>query len=144
MWENKRTSIETAFSITIVNMKYGHGKQHVLLYAVPAESDLPDLLPWKDKYLSRDSFVLVLGQSFTGPFTIDLTKIPHILLGGSTGSGKSVLLKLLLMQALQKGAVVNIADFKGGADFLPSGMKNAGCVLTSKVCSRCWICLFRR
>ena len=36
---------------------------------------------------------------------------------GSTGSGKSVLLKLLLMQALRKGAEVYIADFKGGVDF---------------------------
>ena len=42
-----------------------------------------------------------------------------ILLGGSTGSGKSVLLKLLLMQAIKKGAVVSIADFKGGVDFPP-------------------------
>ena len=46
-----------------------------------------------------------------------LAHIPHILLGGSTGSGKSVLLKLLLMQALYKGAEVYIADFKGGVDF---------------------------
>jgi len=46
---------------------------------------------------------------------------PHdcglILLGGSTGSGKSVLLKLLIMQCVKKGAVVCIADFKGGVDF---------------------------
>lgn len=30
-----------------------------------------------------------------------------------------MLLKLLLMQAVKKGAVVYIADFKGGVDFLP-------------------------
>lgn len=52
-----------------------------------------------------------------GPVTVDLTNIPHILLGGSTGSGKSVLLKLLLMQSLRKGATVYISDFKGGVDF---------------------------
>ena len=46
-----------------------------------------------------------------------MTRVPHILLGGSTGSGKSVLLKLLLMQSLRKGAEVCIADFKGGVDF---------------------------
>lgn len=61
------------------------------------------MLPWKDKYLSPDSFVLVLGESLTGPVTVNLANIPHILLGGSTGSGKSVLLKLLLMQAVEKG-----------------------------------------
>ena len=58
-----------------------------------------------------------MGESYTGPVTVNLAHIPHILLGGSTGSGKSVLLKLLLMQLLHKGAEVYIADFKGGVDF---------------------------
>lgn len=67
--------------------------------------------------MSRKSFELVLGEGITGPVTVNLAHVPHILLGGSTGSGKSVLLKLLLMQALHKGAEVYIADFKGGVDF---------------------------
>ena len=75
------------------------------------------MIQWQDKYLSQQSFVLSLGESFTGPVTVDLAKIPHILLGGATGSGKSVLLKLLLMQAKKKGTQVCIADFKGGVDF---------------------------
>ena len=75
------------------------------------------MLFWKESYLSPKSFVLVLGESYTGPVTVNLAHIPHILLGGSTGSGKSVLLKLLLLQALHKGAEVYIADFKGGVDF---------------------------
>ena len=87
------------------------------LNAVSAGDDLPEVLKWKDSYLSPKSFVLVLGESYTGPVTVNLAHIPHILLGGSTGSGKSVLLKLLLMQALRKGAEVYIADFKGGVDF---------------------------
>ena len=61
--------------------------------------------------------MLILGESLTGPVTVNLAHVPHILLGGSTGSGKSVLLKLLLMQSLHKGAEVYIADFKGGVDF---------------------------
>ena len=117
VWETKRTSIETALGVNIVKMQYARGKSRVLLHTVPAEADLPDLLPWKEKYLSPDSFVLTMGESLTGPVSVNLTKIPHILLGGSTGSGKSVLLKLLLMQAIRKGAVVYIADFKGGVDF---------------------------
>ena len=63
--------------------------------------------------------MLVLGESLLGPVKVNLAHIPHILLGGSTGSGKSILLKLLLMQALHKGAEIFIADFKGGVDFLP-------------------------
>ena len=49
--------------------------------------------------------------------SVDLSKISHILLGGSTGSGKSILLKVLLVQSLKKNAIVSIADFKGGVDF---------------------------
>ena len=116
-WEKKRLAIETALGITIVKLTYAKGKSRVLVYAVPAGDDLPEKLEWKDSYLSPDSFVLTLGKSYTGPVTVNLAHIPHILLGGSTGSGKSVLLKLLLMQTLRKGAEVYIADFKGGVDF---------------------------
>ena len=119
VWEDRRGAIEAALDITIVKLSYGRSKSQVLLHAVPARCDLPAVLPWEDKYLSPDSFVLSLGESQLGPVTVNLAHIPHILLGGSTGSGKSVLLKLLLMQALRKGAVVCIADFKGGVDFPP-------------------------
>ena len=116
-WEDKRARVETALNITIAKMAWGEGRKIIRVYAVPAESDFPALLRWKDKYLSPDSFVLVLGESLTGPVTVNLAHVPHILLGGSTGSGKSVLLKLLLMQSLRKEAEVYIADFKGGVDF---------------------------
>ena len=119
VWKDKQAAIETALDITIVKMKNGSGKSRVLIHAVPAVSDLPDMIKWKDKFLSQQSFILNLGESFTGPVTVDLARVPHILLGGATGSGKSVLLKLLLMQANKKGANVCIADFKGGVDFPP-------------------------
>lgn len=116
-WEDKQARIETALDITIAKMTWAEGRKLIRVYAVPAKSDFPALLPWKDKYLSPECFVLVLGESLTGAVTVNLANIPHILLGGSTGSGKSVLLKLLLMQSLRKGAEVYIADFKGGVDF---------------------------
>lgn len=117
VWKDKQAAIETALDITIFKIKNESGKSRVRLYVVPAVSDLPGMIQWQDEYLSQQSFVLSLGESFTGPVTVDLAKIPHILLGGATGSGKSVLLKLLLMQARKKGAEVCIADFKGGVDF---------------------------
>ena len=116
-WEKKRPAIETALGITITKLAYAKSKSCVLVYAVSAGDDLPEVLKWEDGYLSPKNFVLVLGESYTGPVTVNLANIPHILLGGSTGSGKSVLLKLLLMQTIKKGAVVCVADFKGGADF---------------------------
>ena len=106
---------EDKYDVIFVVLRYT--QLDAILDAVSAGDDLPEVLKWKDSYLSPKSFVLVLGESYTGPVTVNLAHIPHILLGGSTGSGKSVLLKLLLMQALHKGAEVYIADFKGGVDF---------------------------
>ena len=116
-WQDKQAKIETILNITIADLRYSRGKHHVCIYAVPAESDLPEKLKWKEEYLLKESFALLLGEGFTGPVSVNLTYTPHVLLGGSTGSGKSVLLKLLLMQALRKGAEVYISDFKGGVDF---------------------------
>ena len=116
-WQDKQGQVEAALDVAIVNIKTKHSKRRVLLYTVPAKDDLPGVIAWKDRFLSENSFVLTLGESIMGVVTVDLARIPHILLGGSTGSGKSVLLKLLLMQALRKGAEVYISDFKGGVDF---------------------------
>ena len=106
---------EDKYDVIFVVLRYT--QLDAILDTVSAGDDLPEVLKWKDSYLSPKSFVLTLGKSYTGPVTVNLAHIPHILLGGSTGSGKSVLLKLLLMQALHKDAEVYIADFKGGVDF---------------------------
>lgn len=51
------------------------------------------------------------------PISVSLNNYPHILIGGATGSGKTLLLKLMLMQCINNGFTVNIIDFKGGIDF---------------------------
>lgn len=116
-WEKRQAAIETALGVTIVKLTYARAKAVYWCMPFLREMIWPEKLEWKDSYLSPDSFVLTLGKGYTGPVTVNLAHIPHILLGGSTGSGKSVLLKLLLMQALHKDAEVYIADFKGGVDY---------------------------
>ena len=116
-WENKREKLEAALDIFAVKITAGKTKRHILLYMVAANSGLPQMIYWDDRYLSSDSVSLVLGESLLGRVLVNLSKIPHILLGGSTGSGKSVLLKLLLMQCIKKNMVVFVADLKGGVDF---------------------------
>ena len=118
-WTDKQEKIETALGVHIIKVEEGKNKKQLCVYTVSGDCRLPQTIEWKGSYLSGKDFELVLGQSMVGKVTVDLAKIPHILLGGSTGSGKSVLLKLLLMQSLKKGAAVYIADFKGGVDFSP-------------------------
>jgi len=96
-WQDKKERIETALNIHILKIAHGKNRKRILLHTVSGEQDLPDILYWKDAELSKKDFELILGQSFGGMVKVDLTKVPHILLGGSTGSGKSVRVKLRLM-----------------------------------------------
>lgn len=118
MWEEKKETLEAALNIFITKIKDGKDRRHVVIHAVPADMGLPDVAHWNPDYLNGlGDFALVLGQGLAGLVTVNLAVTPHVLIGGSTGSGKSILLKLLLMQSVQKGASVYIADFKGGIDF---------------------------
>lgn len=76
-----------------------------------------DMLLWKDEYLSDKDFEFVLGESYFGSESINISGTPHILIGGASGSGKSKLLKSILMQAKKKEAIVILADMKGGVDY---------------------------
>ena len=116
-WEKERGYIEAALNVNIVKIIEGRNKRRILLHVVPADNGLSDFIEWDDRYLTDDDSILILGKSQLGLESVDLSKIPHILLGGSTGSGKSILLKVLLVQSLKKNAIVSIADFKGGVDF---------------------------
>ena len=117
-WEKKKEYIESALNITILGLEYSKGKRKVILRFVNADGDFPTKICWNRQFLSNEDFVLTLGVGADSmPVQIDLNIIPMVLIGGSTGSGKTILLKLLLMQAINKGAEVFIADFKGGVDF---------------------------
>ncbi|WP_458407196.1 FtsK/SpoIIIE domain-containing protein [Anaerotignum sp.] len=118
-WQDGQESIETTLDVYVTKMKLGENKRRILLYTVAGDAGLPEVIYWKDEYLSEKDFELVLGYSFGERIKIDLTKVPHLLIGGSTGSGKSILLKCLLMQCVKKDAEVIISDFKGGVDFSP-------------------------
>jgi len=54
---------------------------------------------------SRSPVSLVLGKDISGnPVIVDLTKMPHLLVAGTTGSGKSVSLNAMLLSMLFKAS----------------------------------------
>lgn len=90
------------------------------LYTVPRDST-PSVIRWKDEYLSQGSgFVLTLGEGDMGKEKVNIATSPHLLIGGATGSGKTLLVKSVIMQCVKRGARVFIGDFKGGIDFPPA------------------------
>ena len=109
--------IETALNIKIVSEEFGRDMRHVIIKAVYAMNDKKNIIRWSDEYLSTKDFELVLGESYFGKESIDIAVTPHILIGGGSGSGKSKLLKLILIESIRKGAEVYLADFKGSIDY---------------------------
>ena len=118
-WTDNQDRIESALNIHIDEMREGDDCRVVIIRCVDGENRLSDYIEWSENLLSDENFEIVLGEGYSGRVSVNIAKIPHMLIGGSTGSGKSVLLKLVLMQCVKKGAKVYIADFKGGVDFPP-------------------------
>lgn len=109
--------LETALNMQILSIEQGKDKRHVMINGTLAENHLPDIAEWDDSYLCGEEFKLLIGISQFGKESIDINSTPHVLAGGGSGSGKSKLLKLLLMQCIKKNAVVKLCDFKGGVDY---------------------------
>lgn len=118
-WADNQNRIESALNIHIDEIYEGKNCRSVIVKCVDGENRLSDFIEWSENMLSKECFEIVLGEGYSGRVSVNISKIPHMLIGGSTGSGKSILLKLVLMQCVKKGAKVYIADFKGGVDFPP-------------------------
>lgn len=117
LWIDNQLQIESALNLLIASVHDGDDRRTILLECVLPNRAF-DIIRW-DNSLTHiaDDNLLVLGRGLTGDIVIDLNRTPHILIGGNTGSGKTVLLRCLLWQAIHQGDIVYIADFKGGVDF---------------------------
>lgn len=118
-FEEQRDRVEAALNAYIIKISVDRKTHHVIMEVVFGREVQPELPPWNSAYIPQQLTQFAMGVDLAGtPIIADLSKIPHVLIGGSTGSGKSYLLKLMLYQAVRKGYEVYIADFKGGLDFL--------------------------
>lgn len=125
-FEDHRDELESALNCRIVRFKEGKDKQHIILSVAPGDAKLPTKVPMTKDNLPLGKAVLSLGVALDGPVLVDLTKTPHMLIGGSTGSGKTFLVLSLIKQALDKAMQVYILDMKGGVDY-PRSWKGTRC-----------------
>lgn len=117
-WEENKARLETALNLYILEIREGASRREVVLLCAPGDVSLPTKILWKQEYLSAKDFELVLGEDPAGQVTIDLAKIPHLICAGCTGMGKSQMLLLMIVQSLEKGADVFLADLaKQGTDY---------------------------
>lgn len=118
--------IETAWNRRITRIETGPERNTVRIYLAPGDAVIPQRADWDDVYLDKRDFAFTLGICLDGLYSVDLNVAPHVLIAGSTGSGKTVLIKNIIHQALKKGAEVYLIDLKGGLDY-PEDWKNRDC-----------------
>lgn len=116
-WKKTIPALQTALDCTILSIKSGKSQKIVHLIFIPADMELPGMTPWKDAYMDSRGSYIVLGESTAGNVGFDLNSTPHSLFAGTTGSGKSVLLRSAVYQCLVKGHKVYLMDFKRGVEF---------------------------
>lgn len=117
-WKNKYRELETVLDCNIVKIENAKTtKQVIKLHTVPTDQGLKEYIPWSDEYIREEDFELVVGVAMLEDVVFDLNKVPHALIAGVTGSGKSVVLRCLLWQSIKKGAKIYMIDFKGGVEF---------------------------
>lgn len=116
-WKAAKARLETGFNCNILLIENTNNKQIVRIVTVPAECKIPTMLPWEDSLLPKKNGTITVGQSALETITFDLNRVPHVLVAGETGSGKSVILRTCLWQMINQGCKVYMIDFKGGVEF---------------------------
>lgn len=117
LWKDKTAALESAIDCNILDIYEGKNKRRIIVEAISSKVKLPDFVEWNDGICSDEEFKVAIGQGLMGHVYWDMAIVPHALIGGGTGSGKTVLLKCIIHQCIMKGAQVYLADFKGGVDF---------------------------
>jgi S-DNA-T family DNA segregation ATPase FtsK/SpoIIIE len=95
-----------------------------LMWMRAGTAHLPDLISYEEFYRQpapAGELVFGVGVGRTGPVWLDLTTIPHVLIGGTPGAGKSVWLRQALMRLVltygPEHLRLVLVDLKGGMEF---------------------------
>ena len=116
-WRRKISDIEVALNLRIIDIEQGKRKDVVLMTTVPHKSSMPEKIMWDDKYIQDEDGVVNLGNNGVEDILLDLNIDSNIIVAGSPGSGKSVILRAILWQLMKQGHIPIIADFKNGIEF---------------------------
>jgi energy-coupling factor transporter ATP-binding protein EcfA2 len=79
---------------------------------------MPDEIAWNDDMLTGKG--VLIGVTRSGMIFHDFDELPHLLVGGATGYGKSQTLKMIITALIQKNAdnvSFSLIDLKNGTSF---------------------------
>lgn len=108
-----KEEFQSSFNRTLIDVEeIDNRKDTIKISTASARYNLPKIIELDDDNLDYTSSKFILGENLKGKVIIDISKTPHLLIGGITGSGKSVLIDSLIYQAIKKGYTLRICDPK--------------------------------
>jgi len=114
-WEKKKTYIEMFFKRRIYKIEETM-EDITTMDIFIIENSLPTLIEWREDYMQTGRRFAV-GMGYKGEVVWDASILPHGIVAGATGGGKSTLLRVIAYQAIHKKFNVQVFDFKAGGDF---------------------------
>ena len=115
-WNERKKDLESAFDAHILSINYADGSDNLFeVKMFPAKGALPTKI--STPKFSPEDFVIKLGVSYAGEYNINFNSLPHMLIAGATGGGKTILCRWIIYQLVNKDAVVYLADQKGFVDY---------------------------
>lgn len=116
-WKAKKDQLESAFDTNVLRIQHDtNSKQIVKMVTVPTKYNIKTSYPWQQELIPKEDFEVVLGEGLLEKAKLNFNGTPHVLIGGLTNSGKSVLLRSIVWQVIKKGAKVFLVDFKGAIE----------------------------
>lgn len=116
LWRERQKDLEAAFDCHVLSIDYSDGSDTLIEFrAFPAKGSLPTKIPAPN--FSPDDFVVKLGISYAGEYSINFNSLPHMLIAGATGGGKTILSRWIIYQIVNKGAFTYLVDQKGYVDY---------------------------
>ncbi len=116
----KSERIEAHFKTNVESIKHADHKGQIAITFT--KQVFPDRVSYLElttqKVLPRESFYL--GQTIEGPKVQGVAELPHMLIAGTTGSGKSVFFKQALLGLLESSPHLQmyLIDLKGGLEMI--------------------------
>lgn len=115
-WLEHQKDLDSAFDCHILSIGYTDGSDNLFeVKFVPAKGALPTKI--SAPMFSDEDFVVKLGLSYAGEYNINFNDLPHMLIAGATGGGKTILCRWIIYQLVNKNALVYLADQKGFVDY---------------------------
>ncbi len=134
MWADtdRKQQLETVFNHYIAEIKDGADMRTISLSITSDREPFREVM-WSDSLINwLDDSKIVLGKGLVDNIILDIDITPMALLGGITGSGKTILFKSIMWQHMKREQEVYIADFKGGADFSSDGWHTMATLITDE------------